>query len=107
MSQINRIVDKAIFNNENTKLIKDQNGNKLQDKITRGELCVFAEMTLRFYEETKLDGKKWFLYLDNAILSDVWNLFINKSNMIVNKQENKNKKGDEPKKRGRKPKTNK
>lgn len=107
MSQINRIVDKAIFNNENTKLIKDQNGNKLQDKITRGELCVFAEITLRFYEETKLNGKKWFLYLDNAILSDVWNLFINKSNMIVNKQENKNKKGDEPKKRGRKPKTNK
>jgi len=64
---------------------------------------VFAEMTLRFYEETKHNNERWFLNLDNAILSNVWNLFVNKSNIIVDKSENKNKKGNEPKKRGRKP----
>ena len=98
ISQINRIVNRELFNNENTKLIKDQKGNKIQNKITRGELCVFAEMALRFYEETNHNGDKWFLNLDNAILSNVWNLFVNKSNIIVdkseNKNKNKNKKGD-------------
>jgi superfamily II DNA or RNA helicase len=102
MNQINRIIDKELFNTENTKLIKNNNGNKSQEKITRGELCVFAEMALRFYEETKHNGERWFLYLDIAILSNVWNLFLNKSNMIENKTENKNKKS-ELKKRGRKP----
>jgi superfamily II DNA or RNA helicase len=106
MSQINRIVNKELFNTENTKLIKDNKGNRLQEKITRGELCAFAEMALRFYEETKYNGERWFLNLDNAVLSNVWNLFVNKSNMIVDKSENKNKnkKDDEPKRRGRKPK---
>ena len=103
ISQINRIVNKELFNTENTKLIKDNKGKKLQEKITRGELCVFAEMTLRFYEEIKHNNERWFLNLDNAILSNVWNLFVNKSNIIVDKSENKNKKGNEPKKRGRKP----
>lgn len=103
ISQINRIVNKELFNTENTKLIKDNKGKKIQEKITRGELCVFAEMTLRFYEETKHNNERWFLNLDNAILSNVWNLFVNKSNIIVDKSENKNKKGDEPKRRGRKP----
>jgi superfamily II DNA or RNA helicase len=104
MSQINRIVDKELFNTENTKLIKDNKGNKLQEKITRGELCAFAEMVLRFYEETTHNGERWFLSLDTAIWSNIWNLFVNKSNLIEDKYENKNKKGDEPKKRGRKPK---
>ena len=104
MSQINRIVNKELFNTENTKLIKDNKGNRLQEKITRGELCAFAEMALRFYEETKYNGEKWFLNLDNAVLSNVWNLFVNKSNMIVDKSENRNRKDDEPKRRGRKPK---
>jgi hypothetical protein len=103
MNQINRIVNKELFNTENTKLIKDNKGNRLQEKITRGELCAFAEMTLRFYEETKYNGERWFLNLDNAVLSNVWNLYVNKSNMIVDKSENKNKKDDEPKRRGRKP----
>jgi len=104
MSQINRIVNKDLFNTENTKLIKDHKKNVLQEKITRGELCVFAEMTLRFYEEKKHNGERWFLNLDNAILSNVWNRFVNKENMIVDKFENKIKKGDEQKRRGRKPK---
>ena len=104
ISQINRIVNNDLFNNENTKLIKDKKGNKIQEKITRGELCVFAEIVLRFYEETNHNGERWFLNLDNAILSNVWNIFINKANMIVDKSENKNKKDAEQKKRGRKPK---
>jgi superfamily II DNA or RNA helicase len=102
ISQINRIINKELFNTENIKLIKDKKGNILQEKITRAELCVFAEIVLRFYEETKHNGEIWFLNLDNAILSNIWNLIVNQSNMIEDKTKTKIKKGMV--KRGRKPK---
>lgn len=107
MNQINRIINKNLFDTDNTKLIKDKYGNRLQEKITRGELCAFAEITLRFYEETKHNGERWFLNLDNAVISNVWNLFVNKYDIIVDKSENKKNKEQEQKKRGRKPKNNK
>ena len=98
IQQINRILGYDFFTSENTSLIKDMKGNVLQDKITRSELCVFVEITLRFYEETKHNGQRWFLNLDNALLSNIWNLYINKSNIIVDKTVEKNVKPKQQKK---------
>ena len=102
IKQINRIVNRELFTGENTKLIKDSKGNRLQDKITRGELCVFAEITLRFYEETNHNNERWFLTLDNSILSNIWNLFINKTNLLIDKTEEKQKEANQPNRKKKK-----
>jgi hypothetical protein len=60
---------------------------------------VFAEMTLRYYEEINYKNERWFLTLDNSILSNIWNLYINKMNILIDKTEEKQQ---EPKRRGRK-----
>ena len=105
MNKINRIVGMELFTSDNTKLVKDAKGNKINDKITRGDLCVFAEMSLRYFESKKQNGERWFLNSDNAMLSNIWNLYINKSNLLVDKiieKQNTNTNTKQKKKKGKK-----
>tara|TARA_B110000305_G_C18843313_1_gene361136 strand:- start:39 stop:539 length:501 start_codon:yes stop_codon:yes gene_type:complete len=99
INQINRIVGIELFTPDNTKLVKDAKGNKINDKITRGDLCVFVEMSLRYFESKKQNGERWFLNSDNAMLSNIWNLYINKSNILVDKNVEKQETKNQPNKK--------
>ena len=103
MRQLNEIMDDVIFTEENVKLIKDDKGNVIQDKVTRPELCIFAELVLRYFEKIKKNEERWFLTIDSASLSNIRDLHMNSSNILVDKLKEKNA-AKEPKKRGRKPK---
>jgi hypothetical protein len=64
---LNKIVGSEKYTKENTKLIKDDDGNVIQEATSETELCVLQEFILR---KKNLDsGKKnmWFLTPDMAI----------------------------------------
>ena len=50
-----------------SKIIKDDNGEVIQEAVGENELCVLQEFILRKYNKDKLHGKKWFLTPDMAI----------------------------------------
>jgi hypothetical protein len=70
---INKIIGKETYNKENTKIIKDDNGNITQEAVSESELCVLQEFILRKYNKDKKLGKLWFLTPDMAIHFGIYN----------------------------------
>jgi hypothetical protein len=68
LATLNKIVsnDEA-YTKENTKLIKDEDGNVIQEAVGENELCVLQEFILRKYNKIEKDNKLWFLTPDMAI----------------------------------------
>ena len=67
LDMLNKIIGEKIYTKENTKIIKDDNGEVIQEAVGENELCVLQEFILRKYNKDKLHGKKWFLTPDMAI----------------------------------------
>ena len=67
LALLNKIVGSEEYTKENTKLIKDDDGNIIQDAVNENELCVLQEFILRKYNKDKKDEKLWFLTPDMAI----------------------------------------
>ena len=67
LALLNKIVGSEEYTKENTKLIKDDDGNIIQDAVNENELCVLQEFILRKYNKDKKDEKFWFLTPDMAI----------------------------------------
>ena len=74
MKKINEIIGEIKYTNENTKLEKDSNGNIIRESIGHTELCVIQEFILRYFDEIKKDGKKWFLTPEMAIYFKLYNV---------------------------------
>jgi hypothetical protein len=64
---LNKIVGSEEYTKENTKIIKDEDGNVIQEAVGENELCVLQEFILRKYNKIKKHGKFWFLPPDMAI----------------------------------------
>jgi hypothetical protein len=67
LAMLNKIVGSETYTKENTKIIKDDDGNVIQEAVGENELCVLQEFTLRKYNRVKKDDKFWFLTPDMAI----------------------------------------
>jgi superfamily II DNA or RNA helicase len=67
LATLNKIVGNEAYTKENTKIIKDEDGNVIQEAIGENELCVLQEFILRKYNKIKKDDKLWFLTPDMAI----------------------------------------
>jgi superfamily II DNA or RNA helicase len=72
LATLNKIVGSELYTKENTKIIKDEDGNVLQEAIGENELCVLQEFILRKYNKEKKDNKLWFLTPDMAILYKIY-----------------------------------
>ena len=72
LATLNKIVGSELYTKENTKIIKDEDGNVLQEAIGENELCVLQEFILRRYNKDKKDNKLWFLTPDMAILYKIY-----------------------------------
>ena len=64
---LNKIIGNEKYTKENTKLIKDDQKNVIQEPIGETELCVLEEFILRKKNKDSGDKNKWFLTSDMAI----------------------------------------
>jgi hypothetical protein len=64
---INKIIGAEKYNKENTRIIKDDTGQIIQEAVSENELCVLQEFILRKYNKDKKNAKFWFLTPDMAI----------------------------------------
>jgi hypothetical protein len=79
LEKLNQIIGENKYTNENTKAIKDKDGNIIQDAMGNDELCVLEEFILRYFnvsEENGKNGKKWFLTPEMAIYHKLYTVFV-------------------------------
>ena len=73
---LNKIIGEEKYTKENTKIIKDEKGNIVQEAIGQVELCILQEFILRYYDKIKKNNKKWFITPELAIYYKLYNFFI-------------------------------
>ena len=76
LQKLNEIVGETKYSNENTKAIKDKDGNILSEATGHIELCVLQEFILRFFNTIKKDNKKWFFTPEMAIWHKLYTIFV-------------------------------
>ncbi len=79
LKKLNEILGEEKYTTENTKAIKDEDGNVIQETMGNVELCVLEEFILRFFNEHPKggkDGKKWFLTPEMAIWHKLYTIFV-------------------------------
>jgi hypothetical protein len=67
MQILNQIIGEEKYTKENTKIVKDDNKNVIQDAVGHVELCVMQEFVLRFFDRIRKNDKKWFLSPEMAL----------------------------------------
>lgn len=75
---LNKIIGSERYNKENTKLIKDADGNIIQEVMSHTELCVLQELLLRYFDIIKRDDLKWFLTPEMAIYHKLYKVIVKK-----------------------------
>jgi len=79
LTKLNEIIGEEKYTIENTKAIKDEDGNIIQEAMGNVELCVLKEFILRFFNEhpkNGKNGKKWFLTPEMAIWHKFYTVFV-------------------------------
>ena len=76
LTRLNEIIGEKKYTIENTKAVKDEDGNIIQESMGNVELCVLEEFILRFFNEHKKDDKKWFLTPEMAIWNKLYTVFV-------------------------------
>jgi len=76
LTRLNEIIGEEKYTIENTKAIKDEDGNIIKESIGNVELCVLEEFILRFFNEYPKNGKKWFLTPEMAIWNKLYTVFV-------------------------------
>ena len=61
---------------ENTKAIKNEDGNIIHEAVGNDELCVLKEFILRYFNEIKERDKKWFFTPEMAIYHGLYKIFV-------------------------------
>ena len=72
MKKLNEILGEEIYTSENTKA-QTVDGKKIE-AVSQNELCVVYEFLLRYYNNIKKDGKRWFLTPEMAIMHNLYSL---------------------------------
>jgi hypothetical protein len=72
LEMLNTIIGENKYNKETTKVIKDSDGNVIQEAIGQTELCVLQEFTLRYYNLIKKDNKVWMLTPEMALFNKLY-----------------------------------
>lgn len=76
LEMLNKIVGEEKYTKENTKLIKDDDGNVIKEAVGHVELCVLEELILRYFDMIDKDGKKWFLSPEMAIFHKLYTVIV-------------------------------
>ena len=79
LTKLNEIIGEEKYTIQNTKTIKDKDGNIIQEAMGNIEICVLEEFILRFFNEypkNGKDGKKWFLTPEMAIWHKLYTVFV-------------------------------
>ena len=72
LETLNTIIGENTYTKETTKLIKDTNGNVLQEAIGQIELCVLQEFMLRYNNLSNKNNKIWVLTPEMAIFNKIY-----------------------------------
>lgn len=76
LTVLNSILGEQKYTKENTKIQKDESGkNVIKEAIGLQELCVIEEFTLRYYNKTRKDGKKYFFTPEMAIYFELYKIY--------------------------------
>jgi hypothetical protein len=76
LTKLNEIIGEEKYTNENTKSVKDKDGNIIKEAIGNDELCVFEEFILRYFNEIEKNNKSWFLTPEMAIYHKLYTVFV-------------------------------
>lgn len=76
LKKINDIIREEKYTIENTKIIKDKDGNIIKESIGNTELCVLEEYILRYFNYIEENNKKWVLTPEMAIYHKLYTIFI-------------------------------
>ena len=75
ISKLNDILGEEKYDNENTKAVKDADGNVISEAVGNVELCVLQEFILRYFNAIKKDDYNWFLTPEMAIWHKLYKIF--------------------------------
>jgi hypothetical protein len=76
LQKLNEILGENKYTSENTKVVKDTNGNIISEAVGLVELCVTQEFILRFFNTIKRENKKWFISPELAIWYKFYTIFV-------------------------------
>jgi hypothetical protein len=76
LSKLNEIICENRYTIENTKAMKDEDGNVIQEAMGNDELCVLEEFILRYFNIIKQNDKKWFFTPEMAIYHKLYTVFV-------------------------------
>jgi ubiquitin len=75
-TKLNEIIGEDKYTIENTKAMKDEDGNIIQEAVGNVELCVLEEFILRYFNVSEHNNKKWFLTPELAIYFKLYTIFV-------------------------------
>jgi len=73
---LNKIIGENKYTKENTKIIKDEDKNIIQDAVGHVELCVTQEFILRYFDKIRKNNKKWFLSPEMALYYKIYTIHV-------------------------------
>lgn len=73
--KINEILGEEKYTIENTKIMKDKDGNIIHETIGNIELCILEEFILRYFNVIIKDSKKYFVTPELAIWHKFYTIF--------------------------------
>ena len=76
ITKLNEIIGEKKYNLENTKAIKDRDGNVISEAIGNDELCVLEEFILRYFNSVEHNSKNWFFTPEMAIYHKLYTVFV-------------------------------
>lgn len=75
INKINDILGEDKYTSENTKTIKDKDGNIIREAIGNIELCILEEFILRYFNVIEKDNKTYFVTPELAIWHKLYKIF--------------------------------
>ena len=76
LAKLNEIIGENRYTIDNTKAIKDEDGNIIQEAMGNDELCVLEEFMLRYFNVIEQNDKKWFFTAEMAIYHKLYTVFV-------------------------------
>jgi hypothetical protein len=73
---LNKIIGEEKYTKENTKIIKDDDKNVIQDAMGHVELCIIQEFILRYFDRIRKNDKKWFLSPEMALYFKLYTIHV-------------------------------
>ena len=76
LAKLNEIIGENKYTIESTKVVKDKDGNIIQEAMGNDELCVLEEFILRYFNMKTENGKKWFFTPEMAIYHKLYTVLV-------------------------------